>query len=483
MNPSQQVRSNKVPKQGDIKTFPNGKRGVWDGQGWEHVPSPTEDAVAAPPAVNRGHADDPYVGDHSTEPGTFWGGATKHMLTEEPAALGALGVGAAMGAGALGLGAGAVTAATSAAPALGHGVTRLARLLAGKEQVPFGPGEAFDIVSGPGMTYGPRALGGVARGVANSPVGQKLISTLTGTTVGSLLGHPYIGTHLGATSGASGAVGKVAEAFSSAGEGAPGASMAKLHEFLTGGRSAAPSQLSEAERAGMRGFDPGVSPSSTPRPTPSHVSTPTPTPSAPRVRVSRPTPGGNYENIPTRDPMTGGEVMERPSMNKDLPGGEGVWEHPTPQGPPKNLTQTHPTDPKADWQAFKDTTKPKRTGSSGESYKAEDLRPKAPKPKKVLEDEFSPAMQGLEKSVPKPPGGPVEVDPTWYPPGLGPKGSPTTWRKGGTEFPEGWTGTTKNPAADSSKWQELGREEAERGGDSFKVRNTREKIRQDLNRK
>lgn len=462
-----------MPKEGDIKTFPNGKRGVWDGVGWEHIPSPTEDAASArtaPPATQGrppgSHAGEPYVGDKSTEPGDFWSGATKHMLTEEPAALGALGTGAAMVAGAVGLPAAGVTALTSAAPAVGHGVTRLARLLAGEEQKPFGVGEAWDIASGPGMTYGPRAVGGIAKGVANSPVGQKIIGTLGGSAVGTALGHPFIGTHIGSTQGVTGTVKKVAEGFSSAGEGTPGASMAKLHEFLSGKLQKLTGGADEAAAAakGSGNFVNGPfvhksSPNFKPVVKPGTPGTPsTPGVTAPRARVSTPSPSnweggsGSLGNYGTRL-QSPSEVHADPESFFDAVRRVNTETGPTVASKSPVVGRSSPSAPGAGKSTLSEMPsmegKTKVRNAKPGTYKVEKtvLKNEFKASKKDLPYEFSPAMKGLEEA------------------------------NTGSEFPKGWTkGGTKS-------WNEAGADEAEAASDASAVRSAQEKIRKAMGKK
>lgn len=64
-----------MPEIGATKTFPNGKTGRWDGQGWEDTSSPSAPAPAnAAPAQTAQSSAKPIA---SSEPDTYWAGVMK----------------------------------------------------------------------------------------------------------------------------------------------------------------------------------------------------------------------------------------------------------------------------------------------------------------------------------------------------------------------------------------------------------------------
>ena len=138
------------------------------------------------------------------EPGTRRGGFMKHLLSEEPAALGALGTGAAMAAPLFGVGAGVAGAASAAAPLAGHVLTRGVRAVTGQAQKPVSAEEVVGSLAGPLLPYGGAVLGKAGRLIAAHPHVQRAFGALGGA---SLLGAlPGIGAFGGAVIG--GALGK-----------------------------------------------------------------------------------------------------------------------------------------------------------------------------------------------------------------------------------------------------------------------------------
>lgn len=140
------------------------------------------------------------------EPGTWVGGAAKHLLSEEPAALGALIGGGALAAPLAGVGATAAGIAGAAAPAAGHLITRGVRAVTGQAQKPVGGAEVADVLAGPALQYGGTALRPVGRWIAGSPHIQRAFGALAGASALGPL--PGIGAFGGAVIG--GALGKQA---------------------------------------------------------------------------------------------------------------------------------------------------------------------------------------------------------------------------------------------------------------------------------
>lgn len=150
------------------------------------------------PAGTAGRSDLPKGAPN--EPGTFAGGFAKHMLTEEPEALGALGMGAGLALGPLAPVAGSAMAAGS--PAVADLLTRAVRATMGQEQTPVTGMEVLNDALGPLMMGAPSAVGAVGRATANSPVAQHVIGGAGGYGLGSTLGHEYMGAVIGGRYGA-----------------------------------------------------------------------------------------------------------------------------------------------------------------------------------------------------------------------------------------------------------------------------------------
>lgn len=131
----------------------------------------------------------------ASEPSTRLGGAMKHLFSEEPATVGALGMGAALGAPLLGVGATISGIAGAAAPAIGHILTRGVRAATGQSQKPITGEELTDILTGPATQYG---LGAGARlvGKGISKIKPSTLKEGMGA-IGALVGHsalPGFGT-------------------------------------------------------------------------------------------------------------------------------------------------------------------------------------------------------------------------------------------------------------------------------------------------
>lgn len=172
------------PQSGEIRE--------WNGGMWAPVAAPPQAPGVVRSAIDSLH-------DFVTNP-DFRSGFTKHMLTEEPAALGALTTGAAMATGGAGvIGPAAVDAVAAGAPLAADAFTRLARFFAGKDQHPITAGEIVEDAAGPALAKAGPVLSRVASKVAESPLAQKAISAVAGGTAGHVLGIPY---ELGSVGGA-----------------------------------------------------------------------------------------------------------------------------------------------------------------------------------------------------------------------------------------------------------------------------------------
>jgi hypothetical protein len=89
------------------------------------------------------------------EPTSFWGGFTKHMLTKEPAAMGALATLPAVVGGPMGVvGAGATRAVMAGAPLAADLTQRASKAIYGQKQDPVTLGEVAGVAAGPAMLYG-----------------------------------------------------------------------------------------------------------------------------------------------------------------------------------------------------------------------------------------------------------------------------------------------------------------------------------------
>ena len=212
----------------------------WTGDAWEpHAP-------AQPIAEN--------------EPGTWWGGFTKHLLEKEPATLAALGGGAAMATGGAGLlGPAAVNAITAGAPAASIGLQKLSQLLYGDPVDPLSAGDVATAASGPLSAYGGPAIGRVAGRVGASPVAQKIIGAaggmLAGGTAGQTVGHPFLGAMLGEQAGQRSApyvVGPIARGVESVASKIQPGIVTRLKEMWAPQQAMASTVTSPAETAALK---------------------------------------------------------------------------------------------------------------------------------------------------------------------------------------------------------------------------------------
>lgn len=123
----------------------------------------------------------------------FRKGFTKHLLTEEPATVGALGSLGVMGAGAVGVPAGIAGAASAAIPLVTDVMQRGSRYLTGKPQDPVSLGEAAEIASGPALQYGGPVIMKGARALRMmAPDTKRLIGgVIGGATAASRYGAPH----------------------------------------------------------------------------------------------------------------------------------------------------------------------------------------------------------------------------------------------------------------------------------------------------
>ena len=109
-----------------------------------------------------------------------------HLLSEEPATLGALGGGAALLAPIAGAGAGIASAVGAMAPAAGHLLSRGYRRLTGQAQPAVSASEVLDVAGGPAMQYGGKVIGGAGRFIAGRPLSE--IREVMGA-LGAFTGH------------------------------------------------------------------------------------------------------------------------------------------------------------------------------------------------------------------------------------------------------------------------------------------------------
>ena len=114
-----------------------------------------------------------------------------HLISKEPATLGALGGGAALLAPLLGIGAGVASAAGALAPAAGHLVSRGYRGLTGQEQPTISPSEIIDVAGGPALQYGGKAIGAASQALAARPAVLKELLGLLGAAGGHTVSPGY----------------------------------------------------------------------------------------------------------------------------------------------------------------------------------------------------------------------------------------------------------------------------------------------------
>lgn len=187
-----------MPQQiGDIKTFPNGNKGRWDGSGWEDVSGSPHGDVPAQPPLAVSHDQPSAVAPPQAPPPSDNSGFEK-LITKVglPAAGFTLG---GMAGGPIGAGAGA--AAGSAYGDL-YNMLQSARGKQGYGEIPTPTDEAIGL--------GETAAGGAAAAVA-LPWLQKLplpptltatgLGALGGYEAGKITGHPGIGTAIGGVLG------------------------------------------------------------------------------------------------------------------------------------------------------------------------------------------------------------------------------------------------------------------------------------------
>ncbi len=132
------------------------------------------------------------------EPTSFMGGFTKHLLTKEPATVGALATLPAVVGGPMGLlGAGAAKAVIAGAPLAADLTQRASKAIYGQQQDPVTLGEVAGVAAGPAMMYGlpvgARALQGPA-GAAMRTAGAVLDNPIAGAMSPRA---PHIGRILG----------------------------------------------------------------------------------------------------------------------------------------------------------------------------------------------------------------------------------------------------------------------------------------------
>src|ERR1035437_3743814 len=171
-----------MPKTGERQTV-NGVTGEWNGSTWLRVPD-------------------------TSEPGTFWGGFTKHLLEKEKTTVAALAGGALLAAPVIGGPAAAGIAA--AGPALSEIGARGSQAVSGDPVEPVGLGTVLNAASCPARVYGPgmaaRGVASGARAVASSPAAQKVLGMLgggvAGGAAGELLHEPWLGAIIGSRAGA-----------------------------------------------------------------------------------------------------------------------------------------------------------------------------------------------------------------------------------------------------------------------------------------